>query len=98
MRLSPGDDQRSKKRLRDGTDGKLGLFYYLFSAHHWPLSELQRLWEGETKWLDLVNALSSFECDQRNNPPDRPAVKHLSGDKKNIKLTKLATEGGKPNA
>ena len=86
MRLPQDHHQRSKKRLRDGTDGQLGLLYYLFSAHHWPVSELQRLWEGETKWWDLVNALSSFECEQHTNPPERPGVKRL--DKKKVKLTK----------
>ena len=39
--------------------------YYLFSAHNWPLSELRALWEGGTAWHDLVNALASYEANQR---------------------------------
>lgn len=39
--------------------------YYLFSAHHWGLADLQALWEGETGWHDLILALSSHEAGQR---------------------------------
>lgn len=43
----------------------MGLLYYLFSAHHWGLSDLKALWEGETGWHDLIFALSSYEVEQR---------------------------------
>ena len=43
----------------------MGLLYYLFSAHHWDLSDLKALWEGETGWHDLIFALSSYEVEQR---------------------------------
>ena len=50
---------------RDGSDGELGLLYYLFSAHHWGLRDLRALWEGETGWHDLVYALASHEANER---------------------------------
>ena len=43
----------------------MGLLYYLFSVHHWGLSDLRALWEGETGWHDLIFALSSYEVEQR---------------------------------
>ena len=43
----------------------MGLLYYLFSVHHWGLSDLRALWEGETGWHDLIFALSSYEVKQR---------------------------------
>ena len=43
----------------------MGLLYYLFSAHHWGLSDLKALWEGETGWHNLIFALSSYEVEQR---------------------------------
>ena len=43
----------------------MGLLYYLFSVHHWGLSDLKALWEGETGWHDLIFALSSYEVEQR---------------------------------
>ena len=43
----------------------MGLLYYLFSVHHWGLSDLRALWEGETGWHDLIFALSSYEVERR---------------------------------
>lgn len=85
MRLPRHDHYRSKKRLRDGTAGELGLLYYLFARHHWTVRDLRELWEGPTRWWDLIHALSSYEAEQRS-PDQAPRVKHL--DKKQIKLTR----------
>ena len=47
---------------------QLGLMYYLFSAHHWGLTDLRALWEGNTGWHDLILALSSYEANQKSRP------------------------------
>jgi len=57
--------------------------YYLFSAHHWSLTDLRALWEGDTGWHDLILALSSYEANQKKLPPGR-------GQQKNtVKVTKV---------
>ena len=43
--------------------------YYLFSAHHWGLTDLRALWEGDTGWHDLILALSSYEAIQKKLAP-----------------------------
>jgi len=57
--------------------------YYLFSAHHWSLTDLRALWEGDTGWHDLILALSSYEANQKKLSPGR-------GQQKNtVKVTKV---------
>ena len=63
----------------------MGLLYYLFSVHHWGLSDLKALWEGETGWHDLSFALSSYEVEQRAEElrhRRRPNIKASYGEKK----------------
>ena len=55
----------------------MGLLYYLFSVHHWGLSDLKALWEGETGWHDLIFALSSYEVEQRERMRDTTDGKKL---------------------
>lgn len=56
--------------------------YYLFSAHHWGLTDLRALWEGDTGWHDLILALSSYEANQRKSVPGK-------GQKNTVKVTKV---------
>lgn len=57
--------------------------YYLFSAHHWGLTDLRALWEGDTGWHDLILALSSYEANQKKPPPGRGQLKNT------VKVTKV---------
>lgn len=50
--------------------------YYLFSAHHWGLTDLRALWEGDTGWHDLILALSSYEANQKKPPLGRGQQKN----------------------
>ncbi|WP_312611373.1 hypothetical protein [Oscillibacter sp.] len=40
--------------------------FYLFRAHHWPLSELKELWEARDGWQEIIREFSAFECELRN--------------------------------
>ena len=57
--------------------------YYLFSAHHWTLTDLRALWDGDTGWHDLILALSSYEANQKKLAPRRGQPKST------VKVTKM---------
>lgn len=58
--------------------------YYLFSAHHWGLTDLRALWEGDSGWHDLILAMSSYEANLRKPAPD------VERKKAEVKVTKTS--------